>query len=235
VASSGAIKAEPEHLILALDTSTPACTAALFAADGSLFARADQVIGRGHAEFLAPMIADMLGGHEQVRLPPTVLALSGGQRDRLIPASILVGIGPGSFTGLRIGIACAHGLAVGWDIPIHGMSSLALIACGAPGDGPIAVAVSGGHGEIFVAEFARPGLKPVGAVANLTPAIAAGLIDARLVVGSGAAALVAARGSGEAIDLLPAAANALSLPTALRSLPPSPLYARAPDARPVAA
>lgn len=202
-------------MILALDTSTPACTAALFAADGSLFARADQVIGRGHAEYLAPMIADMLGGH--------------------VPASILVGIGPGSFTGLRIGIACAHGLAIGWDIPIHGMSSLALIAAGAPGDGPVAVAVTGGHGEIFVAEFTRPGPKPRGEVANLTPAAAAGLIETSLVVGSGAEALVAARGSGEAIDLLPSAAHALALPAALRGLPPSPLYARAPDARPVAA
>lgn len=201
-------------MILALDTSTPACTAALFAADGSLFARADQVIARGHAEHLAPMIADMLGGH--------------------VPASILVGIGPGSFTGLRIGVACAHGLAVGWDIPIHGLSSLALIAAGAPGDGLVAVAVAGGHGEIFVAEFARPGFMPVGAASNLTPAAAAEVITAPLIVGSGAAALVAARGSGEAIDLLPAAADALSLPTKLRSLPASPLYARAPDARPVA-
>ena len=202
-------------MILAFDTSTPACTAALFAADGSLFARADQVIARGHAEYLAPMIADMLGGH--------------------VPACILVGIGPGSFTGLRIGIACAHGLAVGWNVPIHGMSSLALIAAGAPGEGPVAVAVAGGHGEIFVAEYKRPGLKPVGAAATLTPDAAAALIRAPLVVGSGAEALVTARGSGEAIDLLPAAADALFLPTALRSLPPSPLYARAPDARPVAA
>jgi len=202
-------------LILALDTSTPACTAALFAADGSLFAQADQVIGRGHAEYLAPMIVDMLGGH--------------------VPASILVGIGPGSFTGLRIGIACAHGLAIGWGIPVHGLSSLALIAAGAPGDGPVAVAVSGGHGELFVAEFARPGLKPIGAVANLTPAAAADRIDSPLVVGSGAEALVLARGSGEAIDLLPSAADALTLPIALRSLAPSPIYARAPDARPVAA
>ena len=202
-------------MILALDTSTPACTAALFAADGTLFARADQIIGRGHAEFLAPMIADMLGGH--------------------VPATILVGIGPGSFTGLRIGIACAHGLAVGWDIPIHGLDSLALIAAGAPGDGPVAVAVSGGHGEIFVAQYDRPRLKPIGAAANLTPAAAAAVVDATLVVGSGAEALVAARGSGEAIDLLPTAADALILPAALRSLPPSPLYARAPDARPVAA
>ena len=199
-------------MILALDTSTPACTAALFAADGSLFARADQVIGRGHAEYLAPMIADMLGGH--------------------VPASILVGIGPGSFTGLRIGIACAHGMAVGWDIPIHGLDSLALIAAGAPGDGPVAVAVTGGHGEIFVAQYDRPGLTPTGTVTNLTPVAAAAVTDASLVVGSGAGALVEARGSGEAIDRLPSAADALKLPIALRNLPPSPLYARAPDARP---
>ena len=202
-------------MILALDTSTPACTAALFAADGTLFARADQIIGRGHAEFLAPMIAEMLCGHT---------------------ASIIwVGVGPGSFTGLRIGIACAQGLGIGWEIPVFGMDSLALIAAGAPGDGPVAVAVSGGHGEIFVAQYDRPKLKPIGAAANLTPAAAASLIDAPLVVGSGAEALVLARGSGEAIGLLPAAADAQKLPTALRSLSPSPLYARAPDARPVAA
>ena len=202
-------------MILALDTSTMACTAALFAADGTLFARADEIIGRGHAERLAPLIADMLGGH--------------------VPASILVGIGPGSFTGLRIGIACAHGMAVGWDIPIHGIDSLALIAAGAPGDGPVGVAVAGGHGELFVAQYRRPGLKPVGKVANLRPDAAAARIDAPLVVGNGAEALVAARRSGEAIDLLPSAANALALPIALRSLAPSPLYARAPDAIPARA
>ncbi|MCY7270435.1 MAG: tRNA (adenosine(37)-N6)-threonylcarbamoyltransferase complex dimerization subunit type 1 TsaB [Sphingomonas bacterium] len=202
-------------MILALDTSTPACTAALFAADGSLFARADQVIGRGHAEYLAPMIADMLGGH--------------------VPASIIVGIGPGSFTGLRIGLACAHGMAVGWDIPILGMDSLALIAASEVEDGPVAIAVTGGHGELFVAEYDRPGLIPMRAVANLTPAAAAQLIVAPIVIGSGAESLVAARGSGEAIDRLPSAADALAVPLALRSLPPSPLYARAPDARPIAA
>jgi tRNA threonylcarbamoyl adenosine modification protein YeaZ len=200
-------------MILALDTSTPACTAALFAADGSWFARADQVIGRGHAEYLAPMIAEMLVGHA--------------------PSIICVGIGPGSFTGLRIGIACAQGLGIGWEIPVHGMDSLALIAAGAPGDGPVAVAVSGGHGELFVAQYDRPGFKPMVTVANLTPTAAAAAVDAHLVVGSGAAALVAARGTGEANDLMPQAANALALPHALRNLPPSPIYARAPDARPL--
>ena len=199
-------------MILAFDTSTPACTAALFAADGSLFARRDDLIGRGHAEHLAPMIAEMLDGH--------------------IASIICVGVGPGSFTGLRIGIACAQGLGIGWDIPVHGIDSLALIAAGAPGDGPVAVAVSGGHGELFVAQYRRPGLKRSGSVANVSPADAANVIDAPLVVGSGAAALVAARGHGEAIDLNASAANTMLLPPALRNLAPSPIYARAPDARP---
>ena len=202
-------------MILAFDTSTPACTAALFAADGTLFARADRVLGRGHAEYLAPMLAEMLGNH--------------------IPAAILVGTGPGSFTGLRIGIACAHGLAVGWDIPIHGFDSLALIAAGAPGQGPIAVAVSAGHGELFVAEFNRPGLVITKPAATLTPPDAAKFVEPVMVVGSGAEALVTARGFGEALNLLSSAADVMKLPLALRSLAPSPLYGRAPDARPLAA
>jgi hypothetical protein len=53
------------------------------------------------------------------------------------------------------------------------------------------------------------------------------------VAGSGAAALVAARGSGEAIDSLPRAADARQLPAALRSLAPRPIYGRAPDAKPM--
>ena len=212
MATIAATRAEPELLILALDTSTPACTAALFAEDGTVLARADQVIGRGHAEFLAPMIADMLSRHT--------------------PSIIWVGVGPGSFTGLRIGIACAQGLGIGWNIPVHGIDSLALIAAGAPGEGPVAVAVNGGHCELFVAVYARPGPTPLRPVANLTVKAAAAAIDTHLVVGSGAAALVAARGYGEAIDLLPEAANALALPEALRNLAPSPIYAREPDARP---
>ncbi len=205
---------EPDALILAFDTSTPACTAALFAGDGSVVGQADQVIGRGHAEYLAPMVAEMLSGH--------------------VPSIICVGVGPGSFTGLRIGIACAQGLGIGWEIPIHGFDSLALIAAGAPGEGAVAVAVSGGHGELFVAQYERPGLIATKAVTNLTAEAAAAMIDAPLVVGSGAAALVAARGSGEAINRLPAAVDLLKLPEALRQLAPSPIYARAPDAQPAA-
>ena len=198
-------------MILAIDTSTPACTGALIGSDGAVHARFDEVIGRGHAERLVPLVADLIAGH--------------------VPSQILVGTGPGSFTGLRIGIAAAHGLAIGWDVPLAGISSLALIAAGAPGDGPLAVAVSGGHGELFVQQFERWPLKPIGEPASLAPAAAAMAVAAPLVVGSGAAVLVEARGFGEAIDLLPAAASAMSVPEALRSLPASPAYARAPDAK----
>jgi tRNA threonylcarbamoyladenosine biosynthesis protein TsaB len=199
-------------VILALDTSTSACTAALFAADGSLFSSRDEVIGRGHAERLVPLIAEMLDGH--------------------MPSQLLVGVGPGSFTGLRIAIAAAQGLGIGWDVPVCGMSSLALLAAGAPGEGPVAAALTGGHGELFVQQFRREPLRAVGETLNLPPQDAAGVIDAPLIVGTGAQSLVAARGSGEALPLLPSAANAMRLPPKLRSLDPKPLYARAPDARP---
>ena len=202
-------------MILALDTSTPACTAALIAADGNVIAARDERIGRGHVERLMPLIADMLEGH--------------------VPSHILVGVGPGSFTGLRIGIAAAHGLAIGWDVPVHGFSSLALLAAGAPGDAPVAAAMAGGHGELFVQQFRRGHFKATSELMNLPPQAAAGVIDAPLVVGSGAAALVEARGSGEAMALDPSAANVLKLPPRLRSLEPRPIYARAPDARPLAA
>jgi tRNA A37 threonylcarbamoyladenosine modification protein TsaB len=107
------------------------------------------------------------------------------------------------------------------------MSSLALLAAG---NGRVAAAVQGGHGELFVQEFDES-TNPTSELGNLPPAEAARVIAAEIVVGSGAAQLVAARGWGEARDAWPSAANALALPEALRSLPPRPVYARAPDAR----
>ena len=196
-------------MILALDTSTAACTAALFDGSGACVARRDEVIGRGHAERLVPMIAEMLEGRSADR--------------------IVVGVGPGSFTGIRVGIAAAHGLALGWGAELKGMSSLALLAAGASGT-EVAVAVQGGHGELFVQEFAASG-EPASDLRNLPPAAAAAETKAALVVGSGARQLVDARGTGEAREAWPTAADALRLPPALRNLPPKPVYARAPDAR----
>ena len=203
-------------MILALDTSTAACTAALLLPDGTIVASRDEEIGRGHAERLVPMIAEMLAGH--------------------VPTRILVGVGPGSFTGLRVGIAAAHGMAIGWSVPLAGMNSLALLAASAPpGDGKVAAAMTGGHGELFVQTFNRPKLMPTGPMLTLSPANAAARVDAPLVVGTGAEALVEARGSGDALPLLPSASRALLLPELLRLLECKPIYGRAPDARPKAA
>ncbi len=203
-------------MILAFDTSTAACTAALLEPDGTVVASRDEVIGRGHAERLVPMIDEMLDGH--------------------VPSRILVGVGPGSFTGLRVGIAAAHGMAIGWRVPLAGMSSLALLAATAPaGEGKIAAAMSGGHGELFVQTFDRKKLSAIGPVLTLTPPAAAMKVDAPLVVGTGAEALLEARHYGEALPLLPSASRALHLPELLRMLECTPIYARAPDARPKAA
>jgi tRNA threonylcarbamoyl adenosine modification protein YeaZ len=203
-------------LILAFDTSTAACTAALLEPDGTVIASRDEVIGRGHAERLVPMIEEMLDGH--------------------VPSRILVGVGPGSFTGLRVGIAAAHGMAIGWRVPLAGMNSLALLAATAPaGEGKIAAALSGGHGELFVQTFDRKKLTASGPVLSLTPPAAAMKVDAPLVVGTGAEALLEARHFGEALPLLPSASRALALPELLRMLECKPIYARAPDARPKAA
>ena len=74
-------------------------------------------------------------------------------------------------------------------------------------------------------------LEPTSESVNLLRPKLRAAIDAELVVGSGAQQLVDARGWGEAREQWPSAANALKLPVALRSLPPKPVYARAPDAR----
>lgn len=198
-------------MLLAFDTSSAACTVALFDGEGICIARADEVIGRGHAERLVPMIAELLSGRSA--------------------SHILVGVGPGSFTGIRVAIAAAHGLAIGWDAEVKGMSSLALLAADAAATGEVAAAVTGGHGELFVQQFDAATLAPTSVLHNAVPGEAARLVDAPLVVGSGAKVLVDARGSGEARERWPSAANANSLPNALRELAAKPLYARAPDAR----
>src|SRR3546814_317964 len=74
----------------------------------------------------------------------------GGRR----PRGILVDCGPGRFTGVRVGLAAAHGLAIGCGIPLAGYSSLAPIAATA-GGGEIPVALEGRHGQLFVQNYAH--------------------------------------------------------------------------------
>jgi tRNA threonylcarbamoyl adenosine modification protein YeaZ len=199
-------------MLLIIDSATAACSAALIGPDGSLIDQRHEIVGRGHAERLLPMVADLLAGR--------------------IPDSILVDCGPGSFTGVRVGLAAAHGLAIGWKVPLAGYSSLALIAA-ASGEADLAVALVGGHGELFVQNYGGDPIAPLDALRSLAPAEAAASVSAELVLGSGAEALVAARGFGRWREALPRAAAAHLLPLSLRSLAPRPIYGRAPDARPM--
>jgi tRNA threonylcarbamoyladenosine biosynthesis protein TsaB len=204
---------------LVLDTATAACSVALI--DGSrVLHHAGELVGRGHAERLVPMVEALLRD-------------AGG----IVPARVLVDCGPGSFTGVRVGLAAAIGLGIGWGVPVAGYDSLSAIAAAAfardPGLSTCAAALAGGHGELFVQRFAAS-LAPLSDLVSLAPADAARAVPDPVVAGAGAAALVAARGTGEARDALPDARDAALLPAAM-ILPARPIYGRAPDARPKAA
>jgi tRNA threonylcarbamoyladenosine biosynthesis protein TsaB len=198
---------------LVIETSTTACSVALLE-DGAIIARAHDVVGRGHAERLIPMIAE---------LP------NGGRADRII-----VDCGPGSFTGVRVGIAAARGLALGWGAKIAGFSSLPLVAAAAFADrltDDIAVVMEGGHGEVFMQAFATD-LSPRSDMVSLKPAAALAALAGRRAVGNGVRWLAALDDTIDLTEALPDAASAILLPATLTALPPSPIYGRAPDAKP---
>jgi tRNA threonylcarbamoyl adenosine modification protein YeaZ len=150
-------------MLLVIDSATAACSVALIEGDRLVDER-HELVGRGHAERLVPMIGEMLGGRR--------------------PRAILVDCGPGSFTGVRVGLAAAHGLAIGWEVPLSGYSSMALIAAGT-GEDEIAVALHGGHGQLFVQSFGREPLMPLDELRSLLPddAAAATSCTPRLWIG----------------------------------------------------
>jgi len=208
-------------MLLAIDTATAACSAALIE-DGAVVHAMRELVGRGHAERIVPMVE-------------TLLADAGGVR----PSAVLVDCGPGSFTGVRVGLAAAIGMGMGWSVPVAGCSSMALVAVRCFADRPAlescTVALTGGHGELFLQRFAAHPFAALTDLVSLPPTEAATFSPDALVAGSGAEVLVAARGTGEALDTLPAAADAALLPEAFRMLPPQPIYGRPPDAKPKAA
>ncbi|MEH3048401.1 tRNA (adenosine(37)-N6)-threonylcarbamoyltransferase complex dimerization subunit type 1 TsaB [Sphingomonas adhaesiva] len=197
---------------LVIDTATAACSVALFEGDRLIDSRHD-VVGRGHAERLVPMIADLPDGGRA--------------------GHILVDVGPGSFTGIRVGIAAARGLALGWGATLAGYGTLAVIAAAALKGEPLAVVTEGGHGEVFMQAFDAP-FAALDAPRSLTPEAALAALAGRRAIGTGTRWLAALDPAVAIDDTLPRASDALLLPAAQRALPAAPFYGRAPDATPPA-
>jgi tRNA threonylcarbamoyl adenosine modification protein YeaZ len=208
--------------ILAIDTALEACSVVLMDGD-TIVAREQQIMARGHAEALMPMIARL---RDEAALDFATL-------DR-----IAVTVGPGSFTGLRVGIAAARGFALAAGRPAVGIGTLAVIAATArrlAGDVPVLALLDARRGEAYGQAFAADG-SPLSPPEAAPPGHFAALLRPAMVLcGSGAALLqsdapVAHRlAVPDIADLL-----ALGRAAAAQSAPPRPLYLRPPDAKPQA-
>ena len=217
--------------ILALDTSGDACSVALYdAAAHRLLAEKHTLIERGHAELLFSQIEQVTG----------VADVSLKSVDRFA-----VTTGPGTFTGVRIGLSAARGLALAARKPLIGVGSLEAVAHGAlaPEGNPIVAALDARRGEIYFQAFknGEPILDPIAA----TPRDAAVILARQaksaqlLVIGTGAselhAALVSLGQSAEiaAGETLPRASVVarMAASRAPAEKPVMPLYLRAPDAK----
>ncbi|EFL88385.1 tRNA (adenosine(37)-N6)-threonylcarbamoyltransferase complex dimerization subunit type 1 TsaB [Ahrensia sp. R2A130] len=214
-------------MLLAVDTSGPDCTVVLAdPATGKIISSASEHLGRGHAERLMTMIGEVLAEVDATYSDLTMIGCT---------------IGPGSFTGLRVGMAAAKGLALAANIPCIGVTVFEGIHAGLP-NGPAAVVQDAKRGEVWMQVF---GETEAGEPVALPPghAVAALPQDITHLAGSGAALIIAAahemgRTGLQAIEgtvaVTPAGIATACLAVRDRSGPVRPLYLRAPDAKPQA-
>jgi tRNA threonylcarbamoyladenosine biosynthesis protein TsaB len=211
-------------LILAFDTATTAVTVALqewAPGEGTRPRAATHAADRRHAELLAPSITAVLA---QAGAAPTDLC------------AIAVGVGPGPYTGLRVGLATAHALGTALRIPVHGVCTLDAIAWASGRDTPFVVATDARRKEVYWARY-ESARSRIGNVAVGPPDDVAAAAPALPVVGEGAALYPEVLGPA-AGPLLPTAAALAELAVTRLSgaagpplLAPKPLYLRRPDAR----
>ena len=208
-------------IVLALDTCLDACSVAVWA-DGRVLASRSEPMRRGHQERLAVMA--------EATMAEAGLAFSALDR-------IGVTLGPGSFTGLRVGLAFAKGLGVALDRPVVGVGVLEALAEGA-GDGFVAAAIDARRGQVYLQLFAsgRPLMAPDVlaveiAAARLTEICGGGPAT---LVGPGAALLAGVLPQATVIERDapdPGVVAVLAARARPPFPPPRPLYLRAPDAR----
>ncbi len=209
-------------LILALDTSMAACSACVYdTSSGTILAAKQAFMDTGQAEALAPMV--------DATMREANLAFSELSR-------IAVTFGPGTFTGVRIGLAFARGLGVSLAIPVIGINSLAAIAANEKSNlHPVIVASDARGNDIYTATFDANGRQLMPPAIISRDAIA-GVLPSHtcLVLGTGADAVLKNRQHlrGTSGDL-PVAANFVRLAASMQptEFPPEPLYLRPPDVK----
>ena len=221
--------------ILALDTSMGACSAALLAVDGAArtLVLREALMARGHAESLMPMVAEVMQESGTAFAELDLIAAT---------------VGPGRFTGVRIAIAGARGLALVTHAGLFGTDSLSVmarsaLASGEAGAAPFAVAVDARRGMLYLGLYDEAARKIEGPLL-IAPDAAVDLLppDLRMAAGSGAELLAAAGArQGRSIattlpELQPSAGALAEIAAASGETFPTlkPLYLRPPDARPQA-
>jgi len=217
-------------LTLAIDTASDRCAVALWrdGATGALLGEREHAMARGHGEALFGMVEALL---TRCAVKPAGISRFAAIR------------GPGTFTGLRIGLAAARGLALALNAEAVGITAFQLVAgedLERTGErASRIVAIDARRGEIYVCVLG-PDLEPLAAPSVATPQQAAAVVGdgPDLVIGSGAAALAeAALSAGRRLRTRAVARPAPSLLARLAAMcdpatsPPDPLYVRAPDAK----
>jgi tRNA threonylcarbamoyladenosine biosynthesis protein TsaB len=217
-------------LILAIDTALDACAAGVLDTEaGKLIAQESQAMKRGHAEALMPLIARVI---EQSGIAFAAL-------DR-----IAVTTGPGSFTGLRVGLSAARGIALAANKPVVGLTTLTAYAAplvSQDGEYPVISAIDARHDHVYLQAVSGNGsslIRP--RVASIEEALGAARFGAPHLVGN-AAQILADRWPAQApppfkVDAQPAPDIAwvawLGAAVSPNTAPARPFYLRAPDAKP---
>ncbi|WP_152046667.1 tRNA (adenosine(37)-N6)-threonylcarbamoyltransferase complex dimerization subunit type 1 TsaB [Aureimonas psammosilenae] len=212
-------------LLLAIDTAGSRCQVAVADESGAVLAKREPDLGRGHAEHLAGLVRD---------------ALSEAGASFADLSRIAVTVGPGSFTGLRVGVAAARGFALALGVPAVGVSTLEALAEPHRGRGPVLCLLDAKRGEAYAACYAADGeallapsaipLEALGEAVSALPRPAA-------IAGSGAFLLDGLTAFAEIPRFAPdghveiASVARLGLGKSVIE-PPRPLYLRGADAKP---
>lgn len=216
--------------VLAIDTALSACSAAVLDAESDSIVAGDSLLmERGHAEALIPLVARVMDD-------------AGLDFEHL--GRIAVTVGPGSFTGLRVGLSAARGFGLTANRPVVGVTTLAALAAPflALDDAvPVVSAIDARHGHVFLQMFGVGGRTLIAPkVTSVREAARAVAIGPARLVGSGAGLLAEAWPNGEAppvsVDEVPAPDVAwvarLGVAANPEAAEPKPLYLRSPDAKP---